>query len=171
MVQVFLLHVSPELRRSYESMLLSQIEQVGVDVPCTVASPFVLWSALLSCCQPFCRWLWTSPELLPAPHEPLAHWLGPMLGLCPQSLTVRLPDALLCKPLCTCHLPLQLLLYVYMINLTMVMLLCWVCCAGGTGAASQQRCGHDGRAWTITTEKQQHKHIGSVCGNVQVSSG
>lgn len=26
--QVFLLHVSPELRRSYESMLLSQIEQV-----------------------------------------------------------------------------------------------------------------------------------------------
>jgi hypothetical protein len=27
-LQVFLLHVSPELRRSYESMLLNQIEQV-----------------------------------------------------------------------------------------------------------------------------------------------
>jgi hypothetical protein len=27
--QVFLLHVSPELRRRYESTLLSQVEQVG----------------------------------------------------------------------------------------------------------------------------------------------
>lgn len=62
--QVFLMHVSPELRRRYESTLLSQVEQVGGARWCCGSYLFLqlpMFQAAQSVQQAVCYWLACAP--------------------------------------------------------------------------------------------------------------